>query len=171
MTANLKRGKMNKKTLSAIGIVVLVQLACGPSIEIFNQTQDSVRVMISNSNERISSSPEPGSSQKIDVFAGDYTASVIPAEIWINFAKSEQDEFMKLLDQPEKLTETQIQQIVDRINKIPENEQKLFKSVGKQSTCSNSLNDKKDGRIEITGTAKSTLYINCFQVDVPTTQP
>ncbi|MEI8131451.1 MAG: hypothetical protein WCG34_03385 [Leptolinea sp.] len=162
---------MKRKIIIPLSIIALVLSACGPTIEVRNNTRDNVRVTITNSNQTLTVSPKPDESLTIDVNAGTYSASVISAEIWNNYAKSEQAELMKLLDQPDKLTETQIKQIVDRMGKIIENEQKLIKSVKIQSTCKSSLSDEKNGQIGISGTADSTLYINCIQVDVATAEP
>ncbi len=162
---------MKKRILLALSIIVLVQLACGPEIVVMNNTNDTVRLSITNANQEIALSSEPGDSQTINVNAGTYHAVVVPAEIWNNFARSERDTLMNLLDDPENMSKEQINKVVEHLSRIGENEKLLYKNVKGQSTCTNSISDKANGRIDINGTADSTLLLNCSQVAVPTSEP
>jgi hypothetical protein len=46
----------------------------------------------------------------IDAVPGQYTAVVVPAAMWIDFAKSEEKAISQLLTDPESMTPEQIQQ-------------------------------------------------------------
>ncbi len=113
---------MKKRILLALSIIVLVQLACGPEIVVMNNTNDTVRLSITNANQEIALSSEPGDSQTINVNAGTYHAVVVPAEIWNNFARSERDTLMNLLDDPENMSKEQINKVVEHLSRIGENE-------------------------------------------------
>lgn len=162
---------MNKKILFAVAVVALVQLACGPQIEVVNNTPDIVRLSVTFANRKFTISPEPGSTHMIDAVPGQYTAVVVPAAIWIDFAKSEEKAISQLLTNPESMTPEQIQQVADRMKKISENEQQLFKNAPDQATCANSTSDKENGRIEISGSADSNLSLYCTRVASSTAEP
>jgi hypothetical protein len=162
---------MNKRVLTALAALALVQLACGPEVKVINNAKDTVRLSITNSNQHITTMYEPGESQTIGVNAGQYKAVVVPAGAWVEFVKSQETVVSQLLADPESMTQDQIKQVIDLIINISVNEQKLFKNAPDQSTCINQLNDKTNGQIEISGGSGSNLALNCIQVPVETGTP
>jgi hypothetical protein len=162
---------MNKKILIALTIIALVQLACGPEVKVINNVNDSVRLSITNDTQHITTMFEPGETQSIEVNAGQYKAVVVPAGVWVEFVKSQEKTISQMLTNPDSMTREQIKQLTDVIDKVNENEQKLFKNAPDQSTCANQLSDKENGQIEISGSTDTNLSLNCIQVPAATDIP
>lgn len=162
---------MNKKMVIVLLVIALVQLACGPTVQVVNNSTDTVRLSIANKTQRLNITSRPGDDSTMDLNVDQYRAVVIPSSLWMESMKAEEAMISQMVADPESMTEGDVIALANRINKIYENEQQLFDSAPGQATCANSVDNDNNGRIEISSSADSNLSLYCTRVKNATEQP
>jgi hypothetical protein len=102
------------------GCVALAAMAdsCAPVVTIENNTDFTVRAIVTSGKVRQVLSPGPGESASAEAQEGPYTVYVIPDQDWLEWATAVRDNLSARLADPKGLTTAQIEDVITQLRDI-----------------------------------------------------
>lgn len=144
--------------------ILLLLIACGPTITVTNGTTFPVRAIVNANGTRNVLSPSPGESSSAEVEEGAYTVTVIADQEWINYARSVRQYLNEQIKNSDKLTGAQLLEVVRRLKEIAGRMADFERAAGAQAgaSCSGRIADSGgSGLVNISQTPQGTLALVC----------
>ncbi len=151
-----------KKIKLALGLLLILFVAgCGPAVVVENRTGFPVRAIVSSRGAREVVSPSPGESSTVEVQAGAYTVVVLPDMEWIEYAKLTRKVLNDQLANADKLTGTQLLDVIRRLKDIATRMQQYEAAAGSSSKCTGRVQSESTGIVTIAVGADGKLFVGC----------
>lgn len=157
---------MKERTLAAIMIIatffIVGAKGCEPSIIIRNNTTMPVRVSLAFLGQLQLISLSPGESFSQDATEGDvFSVLVFPDKEWINYVKDVRKYLSGELANPEKLTELQRRDLIQRLKDIAAIIAQYEKAAKVSAGCQDSVPRDGDGIVQITTRPDGQFLVTC----------
>ena len=153
---------MNRALKIFASVVMVGWLAgCGPSVIVSNNTRVPVRVIVTTGAGREALSPTPGESSSVDAAEGPYSATAIPDDEWIAYAKAVRKDLNEQLANSDKLTGPQLLDVIRRLKDIAARMQQYENAAGSSAKCGGTITQDSGGVVTVSVAADGKLILSC----------
>jgi hypothetical protein len=120
-----------------------------------------VRVIVTSAGDSQTLSPSPGESSSMVATEGVYTASVIPDQEWLDYAKATRKFLNDQLANSDHLTGPQLLDVVQRLKNVAVQMKQFQDAAGSAGSCSGNVTSNSDGLVSVTTSASGALAAVC----------